>query len=329
MTRSDEQTFRVLPEQQNQTLAALLRKWLPGTPWSKIEQLLRARHVLVSGNLCVDSARRLKAAEVVKLLTHSAPAPPRESDVTIRFHDKQIVIVEKPSGITSVRHHEEQSWPKSRRQFQPTLEDMLPGIIGKRQGPRRTGAKSQFIPIFPVHRLDRDTSGLMAFARTQIAARHLQLQFRQHTTHRHYLAVVHGQIESQTITSRLIRDRGDGRRGSTDQQKLGKVAVTHVEVLERFPEHTFIKCRLETGRTHQIRIHLAEAGHPVCGEKVYGSREFTTAKKRPGPHAPRLALHAAELGLIHPTTNEPMEFEMPLPSDLKMFLQKLRRAPRR
>jgi 23S rRNA pseudouridine1911/1915/1917 synthase len=165
------------------------------------------------------------------------------------------------------------------------------------------------------------------FARTAIAERELGRQFRRHTVIRRYLAVVPGSVESRMICSHLVRDRGDGRRGSTNTRGLGKEAVTHVEVVEWLPGVTLVSCRLETGRTHQIRIHLAELGHPVCGEKVYN--------RRPGEQAvpdasgtPRLALHATELGFVHPATKQTMHWSMPLPPDLAEFVEKLRRHER-
>ena len=129
--------------------------------------------------------------------------------------------------------------------------------------------------------------------------------------------MVPGYLPAQTIRSRLVRDRGDGRRGSTTFPDQGKEAVTHIGPVERLAGYTLVACRLETGRTHQIRIHLAELGHPVCGEKVYGPRTDASG-------APRLALHAAELGFVHPTTGEALRWEMPLPPDLATFVERLR-----
>jgi 23S rRNA pseudouridine1911/1915/1917 synthase len=174
-----------------------------------------------------------------------------------------------------------------------------------------------------VQRLDKETSGLLVFARTVLAERGLGGQFRKHTVLRRYLAVVPGTMEARTIATRLVRDRGDGRRGSTTLPVLGKEAVTHVEVVERLPGYTLLACRLETGRTHQIRIHLAERGHPLCGEKVYNRRRDGTVHADPSG-APRLALHAAELGFTHPTTNQWLQWSMAAPPDLQAFLERLR-----
>jgi 23S rRNA pseudouridine1911/1915/1917 synthase len=333
------QIFHVQPEQAQQTLAAALRGWLPGQPsWGDVRRLVKARQVQIDGNLCLDVGRRLKPKEVVRVLAHSAAPLPREEDVRVRFLDRHLVVVEKPSGMTSVRHAEERDWAPKRKRDQPTLEDLLPRILAKKEGGknkagRRRGQSgpvrgpARTPPVRPVHRLDRETSGLMVFARTVPAERHLGQQFRKHTTRRKYLAVVHGAIEPQVIESQLVRDRGDGRRGSTKMPGIGKRAVTHVTPIERLDGYTLVECRLETGRTHQIRIHLAELGHPVCGERVYHQPLFGTAKPD-ASGAPRVALHAAELSFEHPVTGQPMEFEMPLPEDLVALLRRLREGRR-
>jgi 23S rRNA pseudouridine1911/1915/1917 synthase len=338
--KPDSQVFHVVEAEVGKTLAAVLRGRLPGVPWSQVQRYVRNRHVLIHGNVSCDEGRRLKEGEVIKLLEHPTAPQAREEDVRIRYVDDWLVVVEKPAGVTSVRHEEERNWKESRKNIQPTLEDLLPRILAKRaQGDRRPTkadkpwkklrdgdqrAPSRTHPVRPVHRLDRETSGLMVFARTVPAERHLGLQFRAHSTYRRYLAVVEGAVAEQTISLRLIRDRGDGRRGVTDDPTAGKSAVTHIRPVEQLAGYTVVECRLETGRTHQIRIHLAEIGHPLCGEKVYRQRLF----KDPLPDrsgAPRLALHAAELGFEHPFTGEQMKFEMPPPADLQKFIARLRK----
>jgi len=314
--------FRVLPRQVDATLAAALRAWLSGRSWSQVRRLILARQVMLNGNVCVDPARRLRLTDVVKILPHPAAPPPREKDVRIRFLDADVVVVEKPAGMTSTRHAEERNWPSRRRQLQPTLDEILPRILAKIEKRRGKGAPP---PVRAVHRLDRETSGLVVFARTVAAERHLMQQFRRHTTHRRYLAVAHGNVSAQTIATNLVRDRGDGRRGSTKLPDVGKRAVTHVRPVERLGQYTLVECRLETGRTHQIRIHLAEQGHPLCGEKVYNHPLFGEPLADTSG-APRLALHAAELGFEHPITGEPMRFEMPLPDDLAAFVRRLRES---
>jgi 23S rRNA pseudouridine1911/1915/1917 synthase len=333
------QTFHITAEESGKTLAAVLRARMDGTSWSAVQRLVRSRYIMIDGNLCRDEARRLKRGEVVKVMEHPLPPPPKEEDVVIRFLDSQVVVVEKPSGLTSVRHHEERQWKEDRKNAQPTLEDLLPRVIAKIErstrdskaaagrGPqKKPGQKTagRTPPVRPVHRLDRDTSGLMIFARTVPAERHLGIQFRKHTTHRRYLAVVEGHIaKERTIESQLVRDRGDGRRGSTEEEDVGKTSITHIKPIERVGDYTLVECRLETGRTHQIRIHLAEAGHPLCGEKVY-RRNVHGEEIEDRSGAPRVALHAAELGFQHPTTCEDLKFSMPLPRDLQQFLERLR-----
>jgi 23S rRNA pseudouridine1911/1915/1917 synthase len=333
--KPDAQIFHVAAEQAQQTLATALRAWLSDAPsWSDVRRLVRGRQVQINGNLCLDAERRLKPREVVRVLPHPAAPPAREDDVRIRYVDAHLVVVEKPAGMTSVRHAEEQHWSARRKQLQPTLEDLLPRILAKKQGRlpgrgrKNAAPAARTPPVRPVHRLDRETSGLMVFARTVPAERHLGEQFRGHTTGRSYLAIALGNVAAQTIESQLVRDRGDGRRGSTPESGVGKRAVTHVEPLELLGAYTLIRCRLETGRTHQIRIHLSEAGHPLCGEKVYNKplRGPTTADPS---GAPRLALHAAHLSLKHPATGRVLSFEMPLPDDLARFLERLRQASRR
>jgi 23S rRNA pseudouridine1911/1915/1917 synthase len=141
---------------------------------------------------------------------------------------------------------------------------------------------------------------------------------------RAYLAVVPGQVAAQTMVSYLVRDRGDGLRGSSADPEQGQRAVTHVRPVETLAEYTLLECRLETGRTHQIRIHLAELGHPVCGDPIYrGPLGVAVIEDHSG--APRLALHATHLQLTHPASGESIACQSPLPSDLSRFLDRLRR----
>ncbi len=308
-----------------QTLTAVLRQLRPGESWSQVRRLVRNRHVQVNGNLCLDEARKLKAGDVIKVWQEPRLPLPRAEDLEIRYRDKHLVVVEKPAGVTTLRHAEERNLPRRRRQAQPTLDEMLAQILARSPAGPRAGAPTRRRPpaVRPVHRLDRDTSGLMVFARSPEAEQELVQMFRKHDLHRVYLAIVIGAVASQTLESFLVRDRGDGLRGSTRLPGVGQRAVTHVCPLESLDGFTLVQCRLETGRTHQIRIHLAEAGHMVCGEKVYnrllGGRPIAD---RSG--AQRQALHAAELGFAHPITHEPLSFVSPLPPDLDRLLARLR-----
>jgi 23S rRNA pseudouridine1911/1915/1917 synthase len=171
-----------------------------------------------------------------------------------------------------------------------------------------------------VHRLDKETSGVMVFTRTLEAKKHLSQQFREHTVERRYLALVHGRLErALVLESYLIEDRGDGLRGSArGTTKGGQRALTRVTPKRQLAGATLVECRLETGRTHQIRIHLSEAGHPLVGERVY-IRNYAGARI----DAPRMMLHAAALGFVHPVDEEPMGFDAPPPADFERLLASL------
>ena len=163
----------------------------------------------------------------------------------------------------------------------------------------------------------------MVLALSAEAERPLVQMFRRHDIHRIYRAIALGRVEEQTIESSLARDRGDRRRGSTTLPNAGKRAVTHVRPVEYLGGYTLVECRLETGRTHQIRIHLSEAGHPLCGEKVYNKPLFKKpTADRSG--AQRQALHAAALAFSHPITGQELSFTTPLPADMDKLLARLR-----
>jgi 23S rRNA pseudouridine1911/1915/1917 synthase len=315
-------SFPITADVAGATLTAVLRWRLSGQSWHQIRQHVAARRVRVNGELCLDPARRLIEGDVVEVHERSAPFPTaHRAELAIRHLDEHVVVVEKPAGINTVRHPAEREWTDRRRALAPTLEDRLQLAIAARL--RRPEAALPRLRI--VHRLDKETSGLVAFARSPLAERELGRQFHAHTVVRSYLAVMPGIVTPQTIRTFLIRDRGDGRRGSTGVSGQGKEAVTHVAVAERLPGYTLLSCRLETGRTHQIRIHLAELGHPVCGDPVYHvRRDGTVMPDESG--APRLALHAAELGFRHPATAEELHWEMLLPPDLQAFVERLRRG---
>jgi 23S rRNA pseudouridine1911/1915/1917 synthase len=193
------------------------------------------------------------------------------------FEDDDIVVVDKPSGLLTA------PTPESDRN---NLADLLK---------RRPGAG----PVFVVHRIDLETSGLVVFAKTEDANRELSRRFRDHDLERAYLAVVAGAFPADL----KVIDRPVG----------GRRAVTHVDVRERLGDRaTLIGCRLETGRTHQIRLHMAEVGTPVIGDGRYG-RPFS-------PAPPRMALHATHLGLVHPRTGAALSLDSPWPPDLDTWL---------
>jgi 23S rRNA pseudouridine1911/1915/1917 synthase len=315
--------FAVIAAEAEHTLAKVLRSRLHAhqPSWNHVRAFIEQRHVTINGEVCTDSARRVHEGEQIELhkKPHKAPVNSTRESLVIRHLDEHVVVVEKPAGMNSVRHPAELEWSEDRRELDPTLQDVTQWAIAN-----QLNRSARTLPMLRiVHRLDKETSGLLMFARSVLAERDLGLQFRKHTVVRKYLAFVGGHLSARTIRSTLVRDRGDGRRGSSPQPNVsGKVAITHVSVVERLPKHTLLACQLETGRTHQIRIHLSEAGHPICGEKVY--LKTATGEALSVSPAPRIALHAAELGFVHPVTQGELHWEMPLPTDLQQFLASLR-----
>lgn len=379
------QLFHLDTSDQGTVLERALKKRLEGASWGEIRESIRRRKVQVNGNLCLDPVRKVTAKDVVKLWRESLPKPIEASDIRIVHVDDFLVVVEKPAGITSVRHFEERNLPDKRRQLQPTLEELLPLSLlqyflrnsrGERPAKKLPNSPSELkdwrpedrkslelklekLRVIAVHRLDRDTSGLMLFARTQGVARSLIESFKHHRVLRKYHAVVHGYPEAQSIDTILVRNRGDGHRGTKptsavqptsgskpsvdtessvdaeskiDSESSGggmqadpteQRAITHIRPIEKIGPYSLIECQLETGRTHQIRIHLSEAGHLLCGDPIYCKlADGTLVQDQSG--APRQALHSATLSFQHPISEEKLEFKMPWPADLHRWLSSLR-----
>jgi 23S rRNA pseudouridine1911/1915/1917 synthase len=308
-----------------------LRDWLSerlALPGPQVARLLREQRVRVDGKVCADPARRLRRGQRVEIhLAPDKPSPkpaPRPGpkleagipEPVIRYADDHVVVVNKPAGLTTMRHADEAAefGRRARRFLPPTLADLLPALLARGKPGRPT-------PVLAVHRLDKETSGLVVFARTPQAESHLGRQFRGHTVERLYRAVVRGRAVPGRIESWLVRDRGDGRRGSGDPA-AGQHAVTHVRLVEALGDYSLVECKLETGRTHQVRIHLGEAGTPLCGERVY-DRPLNGRPLPDGSGAARVALHAAVLGFEHPATGERLRWTSPLPPDLAGLVRRL------
>ncbi|MBY0457232.1 MAG: RluA family pseudouridine synthase [Gemmataceae bacterium] len=334
-----------------QTLAAALKVRF-GLPWAQAKRLVEKGHVKVSGQVETDVARRLKlgkrveiaagAIEIRKAIPTPKPAPAKTAPKVpsapkppaarspakaaaptlplsvVVYQDDAVVVVNKPAGLTTMRHKEEadEFGAHGQRFLTRTLAGMLPALLG---APDRG--------VIPVHRLDRDTSGLVVFARTRGAGENLTEQFRKHATDRRYLALTRGVPKAGRLASVFVPDRGDGRRGSTTDlvAEGGKRAVTHVAVLEAFGPFALVECRLETGRTHQARVHLGEAGAPLCGERVY-DRPLDGKPLPDASGAERPMLHAARLGFVHPETGEKVSWEVEPPEDFRGLLARLRGA---
>jgi len=356
-----DRTYHIRPVLNGQTLAGGLRGLIPQMSWADARKLIQQRRVQVNGNLVMDDARRLKTGDVVKVFEQPLPSAPTERDVPVLHVDQDLIVIDKPAGITTLRHAEEQAWDDRRKNRQPTLDEviqrLLPTVWPPRNPPpaaaaesprqsqpgvfRRPGGKPASRPpagvpkVRAVHRLDRDTSGLMLFALSPRGEAALVKLFKAHAIQRVYRAVVHGRLaEERIIESWFVRDRGDGLRGSTplcSQADGAQHAVTSVRPVRPVADgrYTLVECRLQTGRTHQIRIHLAEAGHLLCGEKTY----VRPAAGAPAVHeqsgAPRQALHSAELAFEHPFTGASMQFNAQMPRDLTRWLKQLESIERK
>ncbi len=322
----------ITPDTAGGTVLAWLRRRFPAASWSDCRRWLAGRRVAVDGVVVVHEGRRLLAGDRVTYQSTDGRPAPGVAAVTIRREDAEVVVVEKPPGIETTRRPEELHWPWAKRLQQPTLEELTILALERATVPRATARPGRRAAsrnaavherLWRVQRLDRATSGLVVFARTPAAATGLIAQFTAHTVEREYLAVVWGRPAIGVIRTSLVKDRGDGLRGSSPDGRGGQPAVTHILAVEplatpRFADYSRIRCRLETGRTHQIRIHLAEAGHPLCGDDRYQGPVGTTIPDQSS--APRLALHAARLAFTHPSTGERLAYEAPWPADLAAWL---------
>jgi len=271
----------------------------PGSSWNDARRAITSGKVSVDGAVVRDSTHPIDAGNVITVRM-AAPKQPRVALTNAIVHvDAQIVVVRKPPGILSV--------PDERVQR---------GTLARRIGEQLRRRRGRDVPLGIVQRLDVDTSGLIVFARTADAREALKEQFQARTVERHYVALVAGEAQDKTIRSHLFEHK-NGKRASTRHKHLGKFACTHVRVDRRLRGATLVSCKLETGRTHQIRIHLSEDGHPLLGDSRYARRRIDT------PPAPRVMLHAASLGFRHPQSGEDLHFEEPLPPDMQAVLNEL------
>lgn len=314
-----------------EVVAGILR-----APRSRAESAIVAGGVRVDGKVCRRPGYSVRPGQRVTMSAEERSEPRREKrrrpspanqgdGVKIRlaivYQDDSILVVFKPAGVTTVRHSDEVADAGSKARFlPPTLIDLLPGSVkGPTHGRFRLRA---------VHRLDRETSGLVVVARTPEAESHLGKQFRQHSIERRYLALIRcptaDLARNATIESHLVRDRGDGRRGSGAAGD-GQHAVTHVRVLEAFARGALVECTLDTGRTHQVRIHLGEQGTPLCGERIY-DRPCHGVPVADDSGADRPMLHAAFLAIDHPKTGRRLSWTAEPPDDFQQCQERLSKA---
>ena len=294
---------------------------LPDLSRTRIKALVEAGYVQVDGRR-VKVARRLRPGERVE--ARVPPEPPEELTpepiaLAIVFEDEQVLVVDKPAGM--VTH------PGAGRSSGTLAAAALAHAptIGGVGGPRRPGI---------VHRLDQGTSGLIVLAKTPEAYHALTDQLGRRSVTRRYVCLVHGTVRpaSGVIDKPIGRDERSRVRMAVAREGHGKRAVTRFRVLERFRGATLLECRLETGRTHQIRVHLASLGHPLLGDRTYGGRrEGRATDPLPAELVATLqgvALHAAGLGFVHPVTGQPLEFVSPLPYRFQGVLSHLRSVSR-
>jgi 23S rRNA pseudouridine1911/1915/1917 synthase len=215
---------------------------------------------------------------------------PAWSRLSVAYEDGDLIVVDKPAGLLTVA---------TEREKDRTLYALVREYLMRRRPPER---------LYIVHRLDREASGLLVFAKSEVAKQALQGQFEEHAAGRTYLAVTENRMAQDRYTFQsYLAESAAFRCYSTEDPSKGKWAVTHVKVLRRSRIHTLVEVSLETGRKHQIRVHLAGAGYPLVGDMVYGSGVSPIR---------RLALHAFRLAFRHPTTGQAVEFESQLPAAL-------------
>lgn len=240
-----------------------------------------------------------------------------KTKIDILYSDEDIIVVNKPSGMLSIPDR-----------FETTKENL--SIL----------LKTHFAgDIFVVHRIDRETSGILCFARNGEAHKHLNIQFSHHKVDKIYHAFIEGHLSAENGTIEANIAPHPYQEGKMIAGKIGKEAITHYKVLEKFKMGTFVEIKIETGRTHQIRAHFKYINHPLLVDSIYGKREAIFAKEIKGfkyqsvtnndeeerPLLNRLSLHASKIGLIHPTKNIKLAWEAPFPKDLKATLNQLQK----
>lgn len=291
---------------------------------TKVQAAIEAGCVVVDDKV-IKSNYKIKAGDTVRVLMPEAPRDttvyPENIPLNIVYEDNDLLVINKPAGM--VVH-------PGYNNYTGTLVNALVYHFGELPQTNRAHRPGL------VHRIDKDTSGLLVIGKTEFALSHLSKQFFEHSIHRRYWALVWGepQPEIGTYTSYLARDPSDRRKSKNYKEpEDGKIAITHYKTLQNFYFTTLVECELETGRTHQIRAHFSGHGHPLFSDELYGGHEIRKGSALPKfkqfiencfDLMPRQALHAKELGFIHPTTGEKMMFTSELPEDFQSLLQKIK-----
>ena len=299
---SEQREFTVPVDLAGLRLDQALARLMSEHSRSRIRSWIDAARVTVDGGTA-KAKQKLYGGERIVV----APLPDLRQNVLVAqplplaivYEDDALIIVDKPAGL--VVHPGSGNWDG-------TLANALLHHAPQLAAVARAGI---------VHRLDKDTSGLLAIAKTPVAQTDLVRQLQARTVRREYLALVHGVLMRGGSIDAPV-GRHPVKRTSMAVVASGRAAVTHYEVRERFAACTLLACRLETGRTHQIRVHLASLKHPLVGDAAYGRRH--------GVAFHRQALHACRLGLVHPVTRKSLQWESPLPDDFAALLASLRRV---
>jgi 23S rRNA pseudouridine1911/1915/1917 synthase len=290
---------------EGERLDLFIAEMLDDLSRSSVKALIEQNQVRVNGK-AAKASYRLRTGDAI---TVSIPEPrqidlkPQAIPISIIYQDEDVVVLEKPKDM--VVHPAHGNWENTLVNALLYHVKDLSGINGE----LRPGI---------VHRLDKDTSGVMMAAKNDVAHRSLAEQIRAHSINREYMALVHGNIKENlgTIDAPIGRSKTDRKKMAVSAE--GRPAISQYEVMERFGEYTLVKVKLLTGRTHQIRVHFSYIHHPVVGDAVYGSgrNQFNLNSQ---------ALHACLLGFNHPRTGEYMEFSSPLPEYFESILSQLRK----
>ncbi len=310
----EERILCHIPEEMaGQRLDQVVAELVPRYSRSRLQQWIRAGNVRVNGQIlkAKEKIRGGERVEIWVIAEQEVIATPEMIDLDIVYEDDTLVVINKPKGFVV---HPAVGNPNG------TLLNALLHHFPKINKVPRAGI---------VHRLDKDTTGLLVVAKTVIAQTSLVKQLQKHDVEREYDAIINGNmISGGTVDAPVGRHPVDRKRMAVNINR-GKDAITHYRIAERFRKHTHIKLRLETGRTHQIRVHMQHIRHSIVGDQVYGIRLAIPAKANQAlteelRHFKRQALHASRLKLSHPETGEEVEWSVPLPKDITKLLNLLR-----
>ena len=294
-------------DRAGERLDAFLARTVPGLTRSAAQKLLEAGAVTVNGAPGRKNDKTAPGDAVEAALPDPEPVDvlPQDIPLDVVYEDDWVIVVNKPVGLVV---HPAPGHP----------DGTLVNALLHHCGDSLSGINGQLRPGI-VHRIDRDTSGLIIAAKSDAAHLSLAAQLQDHTLYREYEAVCVGTLreDAGTVDAPIGRHPVDRKKMAVDV-KNGRPAVTHWQVLARYPGHTHIRCRLETGRTHQIRVHLASIGHPLLGDMVYGA-------KKPVPGLAGQCLHAKRLSFLHPADGRRVTVECPLPDWFRAVLVKLSR----